>query len=205
MVKVIAITGASGSGKSTLAAALVNRCNRNDSQEAASLINQDAYYRDLSHMSKDARDAVDFDRPEAVEFELLAAHLQALREGREVDIPCYDFTRHVRMANARQTVSAAPLVVIEGVLVGAWHGLWTAADVVVFVEAPLELCLERRITRDARERGRNEASVRDFWQSRALPAYLTWANRVRSHADLVVSGTQPPDKAVDEILYHLGR
>ena len=205
MVCVVAITGASGSGKSTIARALVDRCNANDALANACLISQDAYYRDLAHLSPSQREAVDFDRPDAVEFELLATHIDELRRGRAVQTPCYDFTRHIRRSEQTETVQPAPLVVLDGLLLGAWRDLGSISDVLVFVETPLAVCLQRRIARDCYDRGRSETSVRDFWETRALPAFLDWSADTRARADLVVQGTDATDGVVEKILDALGQ
>lgn len=200
----VAITGASGSGKSTIARALVDRSNANEALANACLISQDAYYRDLAHMSPLQREAVDFDRPEAVEFELLAMHIDKLRRGQAVQTPCYDFTRHIRRPDQTETLQPAPLVVLDGLLLGAWSEVDAISDVLVFVETPLEVCLQRRIARDGHDRGRSEDSVRDFWETRALPAFLDWSADTRSRADLVVQGTDATELVVGQILDALG-
>ena len=101
MRRVIAIAGGSGSGKSTLAAALLESIG-NDS---VALLQIDAYYHDLSHLALEDREAVNFDHPDALDLDLFAAHIEALRSGRAVECPTYDFTTHCRRS---ETVPIAP-------------------------------------------------------------------------------------------------
>ena len=80
------------------------------------------------------------------------------------------------------------LVVVDGLLLGAWTGLAAAVDYTVFVETPVAVCLQRRLQRDCGERGRTEASVLEFWNSRVLPEFQRWEQGARARANRVVSG-----------------
>ena len=194
--RILAITGASGSGKSTLAEALVSACNGGAGAANACLLSLDAYYRDLSHLSMAARERVDFDHPDAIEFPLFAQHLEALKAGQSVSVPRYDFSSHTRILEQSDQVGPARTVVADGVLLGAWSDLQEAVDGIIFVDTPLEQCLQRRLARDCGERGRTESSVRDFWHTRALPAFQSWGDRVKAEAHLVVSGVEPIESSV---------
>ena len=89
-VAIIGIGGGSGSGKSTLARAVAEH------EPAAGVLEIDSYYRDLSHLSFAERERWNFDHPDAIDWELLAAHLEALGQGRAVERPVYDFATHTR-------------------------------------------------------------------------------------------------------------
>ena len=204
MTTLVAVTGASGSGKSTLAGELVARRNARTNKQVATLLSLDAYYRDLAHLSFEARDRMNFDHPDAIEFELFEQHLQALRAGEGITAPIYDFSRHTR-AEGGTLIEPVDLVVIEGLLLGAWPELTKHVDHLVFVEADLEVCLQRRIERDARERGRSEQSVRDFWNSRVLPMFLEWEPPVRNAAHVVISGEQALEQSLAELEAFLAR
>lgn len=199
MPRTIAITGASGSGKSTLAEGLVARCQQVGALPSASLLSVDAYYRDLAHLSFEERDALNFDHPDAIEFELFAEHLQALKRAESIQMPIYDFSRHTR-APGGVAVASADWVIAEGVLLGAWPKLRAQVDVLVFVEAPLHVCLQRRIARDGRERGRSAESVKAFWRERVLPAYIEWADTVQTQSDIVLSGEEPLQQSLDRLI-----
>ena len=199
--RLLAITGASGSGKSTVARALVGDCNRDSADKAACLLSLDAYYRDLSDLSITEREQVDFDNPDAVEFALFQQHLESLRCGMGVPAPRYDFSSHTRVKGASDTIGPARLVVADGLLLGAWRDLAAVVDHIVFVETPLDLCLQRRMERDCGERGRTPESVHDFWETRALPAFLAWSEAARAGAHLVVSG----ESAVPDVVHAIRR
>ncbi len=194
---VIAIAGASGSGKSTLATALLSALNATEPAQAVALP-IDAYYRDLSHKTFEERDRENFDHPDALELDLFARHLGQLKQGQPVDAPVYDFSTHTRTNNF-QRIEAAPIIIVEGILALADDSPESLYDFSVFVEAPLDLCLARRIERDRVSRGRDEASVRSFWFERVLPMYLEFGEVARARAQLTVDGTAPTAEGVSAI------
>ncbi len=194
MSRVIAIAGGSGSGKSTLAAALLESIGN----ENLALLPIDAYYHDLSHLAFEEREAVNFDHPDAIEFDRLFDDLTSLRLGKEVHTPVYDFTQHTRSALS-QSVPPADLIFLEGVLAMSDPATCELVDYTIFVDTPLELCLARRIERDAIQRGRSEASVRDFWETRATPMYAQFVAPWRSEADLVCDGSQTIDDELPRV------
>jgi uridine kinase len=181
MTCVVAVIGASGSGKTRLVKTLVS------SSARFTVLRVDDYYRVLDHLDFASRDRVNFDHPDAIEFERLAVDLTALRAGKAIAAPIYDFSRHTR-ASATRTVNSADIIVLEGVLAMADLATRALVDYLVFVNSSLDICLARRIARDATERGRSEASVIDFWESRAMPMFEQFVAPLREEADLVVSG-----------------
>ena len=181
MTCVVAVIGASGSGKTRLVKTLVS------SSARFTVLRVDDYYRVLDHLDFASRDRVNFDHPDAIEFERLAVDLTALRAGKAIAAPIYDFSRHTR-ASATRTVNSADIIVLEGVLAMADLATRALVDYLVFVNSSLDVCLARRVARDATERGRSEASVIDFWESRAMPMFEQFVAPWREEADLVVSG-----------------
>ena len=181
MTCVVAVIGASGSGKTRLVKTLVS------SSARFTVLRVDDYYRVLDHLDFASRDRVNFDHPDAIEFERLAVDLTALRAGKAIAAPIYDFSRHTR-ASATRTVNSADIIVLEGLLAMADLATRALVDYLVFVNSSLDICLARRVARDATERGRSEASVIDFWESRAVPMFEQFVAPWREEADLVVSG-----------------
>ncbi len=184
MRPVIAIAGGSGSGKSTLAAALLEAIG-NDS---VALLPIDAYYHDLSHLALEDREAVNFDHPDALDLDLFAAHIDALRSGRAVECPTYDFTTHCRRSD---TVNIAPrgTILLEGILVACRSDLRGLIDRLIFVATDVALRRSRRVYRDQHERGRDLASIERFW-ARAEDTFTEWGALAEEAADLVVDGSE---------------
>lgn len=198
---VVAIAGASGSGKSSVASALLAALNTRKPRSAVTLP-LDAYYRDLSHMTFAERDQQNFDHPDALELELVAAHLRALRAGSAIEAPVYDFSTHTRTPETVR-VPAAEIVIVEGILGLTDPALVALYDLSIFVETPLETCLSRRLERDQRERGRDETSVRTFWFERVLPMFEAFVVPAASRADVKIDGTNALTESVEQLLHHL--
>ena len=194
MAIVVAILGASGSGKSHLVASLVPE----KLGATVSVLRVDDYYRDLTHLRFEDRDAINFDHPDAIQFERLVDDLALLRSGEEIQTPVYDFTKHTRSALS-QSVPPADIIFLEGILAMSDPATRELVDYTIFVNTPAELCLARRIERDATQRGRSEASVRDFWKTRAEPMFAQFVAPWRSEADLVIDGSQTIDDELSRV------
>ena len=195
---VIAIAGGSGSGKSTLADALVSEIG----SQFATVLTVDAYYRDLAHLSLTEREQTNFDHPDALDLALFEQHVLALKRGQTIQQPCYDFETHCRQA---QTVDIIPRkwIVVEGILVTATASLRGLYDQVVYVEADPTVRWQRRLQRDQRDRGRDEASIARFW-ARAEETFMTQGSTASQHADLIISGEQTLDVSVSQIMRAMG-
>jgi len=195
---VIAIAGGSGSGKSTLADALVSEIG----SSFATVLTVDAYYHDLAHLSLSAREQTNFDHPDALDLALFEQHVLALKRGQTIQQPCYDFETHCRQA---QTIEMIPRkwIVVEGILVTATASLRDLYDQVIYVEADSTVRWQRRLQRDQRDRGRDEASIERFW-ARAEETFMTQGSMASQHADLIISGEQTLDVNVSRIMRVFG-
>jgi uridine kinase len=190
---VVGIGGCSGSGKTTLARELAT-------QLEATLFPLDLYYRDLSQFPLDTRHKQNFDHPDSLESELFVAHIRELGEGRAIERPVYDFACHARVAGAFEEVAPARFVVVEGILALHYEELWPLYDFSVYVDAPNEVCLTRRIYRDVRERGRTEESVRAQFEVTARPMAEQYVLPSQARARITVSGTEALDWSIERVL-----
>ena len=199
MRRVIAIAGGSGSGKSTLAAALLESIG----SESVALLQIDAYYNDLSHLTLEEREAVNFDHPGALDLDLFAAHIEALSSGRAVECPTYDFTTHCRRS---ETVHIAPkeIILLEGILVACRADLRALVDSFIFVAADVALRHSRRVYRDQHERGRDLASIKRFW-ARAEDTFVEWGALAEDTADLFVDGSKDVEVMTRSVLEYLSK
>ena len=190
---VLGIGGCSGSGKTTLARELVQQLD-------AVLFPLDYYYRDLAHLSKAERDGYNFDHPASLEQALIVEQLSALRAGRAIQRPNYDFSTHSRVAGHTDHIEPRNVIIVEGILALHYADLLPLYDYTVYVEAPHNVCLMRRIHRDTRERGRTEASVRQQFEAHARPMADEYVLPSRAAADLSVSGTESLDWSIETVL-----
>jgi uridine kinase len=190
---VIGIGGCSGSGKTSLARELAT-------QLGGTLFPLDLYYRDLSQFPLDARHKQNFDHPDSLESELFIEHIRSLAEGRTIQRPVYDFSRHARVAGAFEAVAPARFVVVEGILALHYDELWPLYGFSIYVDAPDEVCLNRRIYRDMRERGRTEEAVRAQFEATARPMAELYVLPSQARATITVSGTEALDWSIEQVL-----
>lgn len=182
---IIAIAGASASGKSLIAKTIFDELRRDLGTDQIGVINEDAYYRDQSHLSMDERVLTNYDHPKALDHQLLCSHLQLLKSGEAVDIPCYSYTEHTRMA---ETVKMTPkkVIILEGILLLTDPKLRELMDASVFMDTPLDICFLRRLTRDVAERGRTMESVISQYKKTVRPMFLQFIEPSKQYADIIV-------------------
>jgi uridine kinase len=178
---VVGIAGGTGSGKTTVASRMIQAL----PEGMAVLIEHDGYYRDRSGLSPAARAEINYDHPDAMETELLVAHLDELRAGRPVAVPQYDFRQHVRRREPRP-VPAAPVIVLEGILVLADERLRARMDLRVFVDTDADIRLMRRIARDMEERGRTFPQISEQYYRTVRPMHLEFVEPSKRFADIVI-------------------
>lgn len=179
---VIGIAGGSGSGKSTVVREIVKRV---PSTEKVVVIPQDSYYKDQSHLSMDERQALNFDHPDSVDFDLLNSQLADLKAGKAVDQPQYSY---VTCSRQKETVRVEPadIVIVEGILVFCNKRLRDQMDVKVYVDADDDDRLMRVITRDIVERGKTVPWVMDRYMKTVKPMHLEFIAPSKRYADIVV-------------------
>jgi uridine kinase len=192
---VVGVAGGTGAGKTTLARTLAEQLG----EDRVLQLQHDAYYRDRRDLSPEARGRLNFDHPDALETPLLIAHLQALRAGRPVEIPVYDFTAHARRASTRH-VEPRPLILLEGILILCDAALREAMDLRVYVDTDDDVRLIRRLERDLRERGRTRETVMEQYQGSVKPMHREFVEPSRRFADLIVPGGAESRAAVDAVL-----
>jgi uridine kinase len=192
----IGIAGCSGSGKTTLAKELAT-------QLEATLFPLDLYYRDLSQFPLDSRHKQNFDHPDSLESELIIAHVRALSQGLPIQRPVYDFSRHTRVPDAFDLIHPARVVLVEGILALHYPELIPLYDFSIYVNAPNEICLNRRIYRDMRERGRTKESVIAQFEATAKPMAEMYVLPSQAHTTVTVEGTEALDWSIEHILREL--
>jgi uridine kinase len=192
---IIGVAGGSGSGKTTVVRKILDGIG--DGQ--VSVIDHDRYYLDHPDLRFEDRAGLNFDHPSALDTELLAEHVRVLRSGAPVDIPVYDFRRHVRQPET-QTIPVRPAIIVEGILVFENAALRELMDVKVFVDADDDTRFIRRLERDMRERGRTLAQVIDQWQETVKPMHLEFIEPTKRYADIIVPQGGHNDVAIGMLL-----
>jgi uridine kinase len=194
----IGFSGGSGSGKTTLTAAIHGRLGNHRS----AVLSLDAYYKDLSHLPLEERAAVNFDRPDALDVQLLTQQIRQLRCGRAVEVPRYDFTTHTRRPETL-TLQPKAVVLAEGILLLALDPIRSLLDLKVFVDAPADVRFIRRLIRDIRERGRTVDSCIQQYYATTRPMHFAWVEPSKAFADVVVSGEKEINTLTTLLIEHI--
>lgn len=186
--RLIAITGGSASGKTRLAHALA----RHFEPMGGYVLSEDDYYLDAGNFTDFDPVSFNFDEPAAKEHDLLARHLEALKQGRSIAVPRYDFATHCRQGETSRR-DAAPFVIVEGMHLLCSDGLRELFDLSVYVSAGDDIRLERRVARDIAERGRTASFARGQFETHVRPMHQLHVEPQKARADLILVNRGEPD------------
>lgn len=177
---IIGVVGGSGSGKTTVTRAIYDLPGID-----AAFIDQDAYYRDLSHLPLEERKRVNYDHPEAFDTDLLVHQLTELAQGRAVDRPTYDYAAHTRAA---ATIHAEPknVILVDGILLFADARLRSLFDIKIYVDVSDDVRFIRRLQRDTAERGRSMEDVIRQYLATVRPMHLEFVEASKRYADIII-------------------
>ena len=178
---VIGIAGGTGSGKTTVVRKIIESLPPGE----VAVLSQDSYYKDNSHLPLEKRQEINFDHPDALEFDLIVEHVKELRKGNSIEEPIYSYLTCTR-ANETITVHPKDVLIIEGILVLTHKELRDLFDIKVYVDADADDRLNRVIRRDIVERGRSVAKVLERYDKSVKPMHLQFIEPSKRYADLIV-------------------
>ena len=178
--RILAIAGGSCSGKSTLAAYLRDYLGA----DFCRVVRQDDYYHDIRE--RGGSPLVNFDVPEALDFDLLRDNLLTFKRGELVTLPNYDFTTHQRRTPSEPR-NPRPLIIVEGILLLTQVELRDVFDHSIYIKCEPELRLSRRLERDTTERGRSREDVLRQFHAQVEPAQQAFVSPSQIHADLIIN------------------
>ncbi len=178
---IIGIAGGTGSGKTTFVNKIVNDLPLAE----VAIISQDAYYKDLKDRNQSEQLKTNFDHPNAIDFDLLVAHLKDLKEGKAIEQPVYSFISHSR---TEDTTSIYPkkVLLVEGILIFSNPKLRDLLNVKIFLEVDPDERLIRRLKRDISERGRDMDEVLNRYQTTLKPMHEQFIETTKVFADIIV-------------------
>ncbi len=191
---IIGITGGTGSGKTSVVDQIVSEL----PPDEVCVISQDSYYRDTSELSYEERVAINFDHPQAIDFDLLVGHLKELRDGKSFQQPVYSFVDHNRTG---ETITTHPrkVIIVEGILIFAHPEIRDMFDIKIFVHADSDERLIRRLKRDISERGRDLEEVLNRYQNTLKPMHQQFIEPTKEFADIIIPTNKYNTVAVDVI------
>ena len=144
----MSIAGESASGKTTLVKNTAKACLKSDTNDVYTVVCCDDYYKDASKELKAAgsyeelfKSGFSFDTPDAIDLALMKQHLIALKEGKEIRSPLYNF---VTCESKKDMVLKKPakLILNEGLYV-LNECMRDIVDVKIYVYTPFEIIKER--------------------------------------------------------------
>lgn len=197
-VIIIGIAGGSCSGKTTFS----KRAKEKIGVDNCSVLFQDNYYIDQSHRFDEDGGSVNFDHPDALDFSLMAEHLQALKSGSEIQVPLYDFATHSRK---KETLSFKPkkIVLVDGILILSQPKLVEIFDHSFFIECDTETRFKRRLDRDVAERGRTPEGVKAQFDKQVEPMHQEFVESSKSQATCLMTQAEylsNADHFIDDII-----
>lgn len=181
----VAIVGPSGSGKTSITKNLANFYH--NKSISTDVLSQDNYYLDTSHLSAEENAKLNFDHPDQIDFALLAKHLAALKQGEDIDMPVYDMSTGKRLPH---TVKFSPkkLIFVEGILLLSSDELVKQFDYIIYVDTPLDICLQRRIKRDFKNKAVMDYTLANY-HTKIEPMAQQYIIGRKHLADLVVTNS----------------
>ncbi len=179
---IIGIAGGTGSGKTTLTRQL-----KKQFSEKVSVINHDDYYKRHDSLTLEERKKINYDSPDAFDTDIMVEDLRALKSGKTVQCPVYDYSVHNR-TNRTQTVEPSDVIIVEGILVFQSKALRELMDIKIFVDTDADERLIRRILRDCGERGRSIDSVCAQYRETVKPMHEKYIEPSKKFADIIVVG-----------------
>lgn len=178
---IIGIAGGTGSGKSTF----TNRL-KDYFGDRVTVIYHDDYYKAHDEIPFEERQYINYDHPDSLETDLLVQHLEALREGRSIECPVYDFTRHTR-SHRTKIIEPSQVIIVEGILIFQDERLRNLFDIKIFVEADADERVLRRVLRDMNERGRDLENIINQYLTTVKPMHYLYVEPTKTLADIVIN------------------
>ena len=190
----IGIAGGTGSGKTSVANAILAEF----SPSEVVLIQQDSYYKDLKHLHIDERATVNFDHPDAVDFNELGEDLQSIIAGETAKIPIYDFNTHTR-THETLTIGNHHIIVLEGILALFDEKIRNMMDIKLYVDTPDDIRIIRRIKRDINKRGRTFESVIEQYYNTVRHMHQQFVEPSKKYANIIIPEGAHNKVAIDII------
>lgn len=195
---IIGIAGGTGSGKTTVVRNIVDKLPAGE----VVVLPQDSYYKDSSNVPAEERQNINFDHPNAFDWDLLHEHIKQLKDMRPIEQPTYSFLTCTRQA---ETVHIEPkdVIIIEGILALSDPRLRALMDLKIFVDADSDERLIRVIQRDVIERGRTAEAVMERYTRVLKPMHLQFIEPTKRYADIIIPEGGNNTVAVDILCQYI--
>jgi len=192
-VRIVGVAGGSGSGKTTIVSRMT------EIVRDYALVAQDNYYRSAEHVTNLTITGFNWDHPDAFDSDLLCEQLAALKAGRAIRMPQYDFVHHRRREDT-VTVEPRRLVILEGIMIFVDRRVRDLVDLKLYVDTPDDIRFIRRLRRDITERGRTVDSVIEQWMEKVRPGHYEFVEPTKAYADLIIPEGGFNDRALEVMI-----
>ena len=180
-MKILGVAGGTGSGKTTVVKKIVEAL----PPHYVAVVPLDSYYNDTSDMTDAERKAINFDHPDAFDWELLNKHVRQLKAGEAVEQPTYSYILSNRLPETVH-VEPKPVILIEGIMTLVNKELRDMMDIRIFVDTDSDERLIRNIQRDVVERGRTVDMVIDRYLKVLKPMHEQFIEPSKKYADIII-------------------
>lgn len=189
----IGICGASGSGKSTLAHALEEKLGA----DRCLVLQQDAYYRDHSHLTFEQRVKLNYDEPGIFDHDLLLEDIQQLLRGGGITRKAYNFSEHRRDDKPDEIILPKEVLILEGIHCFHDMRLTELMFLKLYMQVEQDICLLRRIERDIVDRGRDIQGIAEQYRNSVKPMFDRYIRNYIKDADVIVANGGKNARIVD--------
>lgn len=192
---IVGICGGSASGKTWFIQHLWEKIGA----EYITIVSQDNYYKPITEQEKDENGEINFDLPQGLNLDTLHKDIERLKRGEAVSLFTYEFNNP---AKEKQELTLQPrkIILVEGIFLFHHPGLFSQFDLTIFIEAPAETKLQRRLRRDSEERGIPGPMAEYQWLYHVMPAYEQYILPYRDRADMVVYNHDGPNEHIEELV-----
>ena len=189
----IGICGASGSGKSTLAHALKEKLG----EDRCTVLQQDAYYRDHSHLTVEQRVLLNYDEPDIFDHDLLLEDIQQMLRGGGITRKAYNYSEHRRDDKPDEIILPTEVMILEGIHCFYDKRLTELMFLKLYMKVEPDICLLRRIKRDITERGRDIEGIGEQYLNTVKPMFDRYIRNYIQDADVIVANGGENARIVD--------
>jgi len=176
----IGVSGGSGSGKTFLANKILEKY-----LNKSLIIEQDAYYKDLSNSKLNKRKSNNFDHPSSIEIKLLEKHIKTLLNGQAINKPIYDFSKHIRKKNF-VIIKPQPIIILEGILIYHFKQLLNLFSLKIFLDIRSDIRFIRRLKRDQKERNRTTNDICKQYLNHVRPMHNKFVEPTKNNSDFII-------------------
>ncbi len=179
---VIGIAGGSASGKTSVARKIKEAF---DDTNSVTIIRQDDYYKNQSHLTMEDRVKTNYDHPFAFDNDLLIEQLQMLLEGKDIEKPMYDFVNHTR-SDCTEVIQTCDVLILEGLFILENEQLRNLLDIKIFVDTDADVRFIRRLKRDVEDRGRTLDSVINQYVKTVRDMHSQFVEPSKRYANIII-------------------